>query len=206
VSIKLIPKEYTGLRPEERTWAIKIWNILKAKIFKKSLLNLYLGIVISLLIVSSLLYVGFRNYNNSLEQKKNDLQKKIEELQNKRDPELEKKIPELQKRIKFYEDFLNSRIYASNIFELLEKLTVSKVQYTGFDADFKNYKLSLNSLASDYNNLAKQLSVFENTPQIKKVEVSNIRLTENGVEFNLEIEFDKEVVMKPETGSSKSGT
>ena len=83
--IKLIPKEYAGLKPKEETWIIKIWNVLKAKIFKKSLLNLYLGIVISLLIISSLLYVGFRNYNNSLEQKKNNLQKKIEELQNKRD-------------------------------------------------------------------------------------------------------------------------
>lgn len=186
--IKLIPKEYIGQRPT-------IFGGFQLPIFRKSFINLFLGLAIGCLCLSLLSYLILTLSNHSLERKRAFLEREVKNLEATRDLDLESQVVELQKRIKIFRQFLEAHIYPSKLFTLLEELTIPQVQFTSFNADLEKGQLNLAGQTVSYSFLAKQLTVLEQDERIKKVEISNIALqSEKGVGFNLLLEFDRQIL------------
>ena len=114
------------------------------------------------------------------------------------------KAVELQKRLVLTRQLLNDHIYWTKFFSFLEKYTISEVRYTNFSMVGKD-RLVISAIGRDYKSAAKQLMVLQKAGDfIKSVkidaasaQVDTKTLTFGGVGFNIDMEFQPNVFLKP---------
>lgn len=181
--ISLIPKEY-----EERKFSFR-------NIFSK------MGFLTSILVVLSLLvYGGLSLYNKSLINQLEKIQSQIGEADKQRDIDFEKKAISLEKALNSLKIVLKSQVYWSNLFSKLEELTVPQVNLSNFNGRTEKngfVSVTLDGSAAGYTYLAKQMVSFSQEKSISDIGVSGIKLgTEGGIEFVLNINFLKDVLLK----------
>jgi hypothetical protein len=191
MDIKLIPEKYK--RTEESAGESKLPTVgfsrLSSQLTAKA--NLWLVLSLSLLIMVILACFGLWGYQNSLIKEKETLESRITKLESQRDLELEANFMELKKGIENFKKILKIHIYPSQLFKMLEELTLPQVQFTDFSADLSQAKISLKVEAINYNTLAKQIVVFGGDSRIKKIELSEVSLDAAGrAGSNLEIELE----------------
>jgi len=178
MDIKLIPDKYKkkdriGIR--SKTSAL---SSLSKQITSKNSILMVLSI--GFLIVVVLTCLGLWGYQANLIKNKTSLTERIENLQNQRNDDLENNFVELGKRIGGFEKTLENRIYFSKIFEMIEELTLSQVQFADMNIDLIENKFNLRTEASSYSVLAKQVIIFEEDSRIKSTKLSKIGLSTYG--------------------------
>lgn len=155
--------------------------------------------IVGLVILSLLVYGGLFFYAKSLTSKLNETVSKIEEINKKRDTDFEGKVVSLERALKTLKILLKDHLYWSNLFLKFEKLVVPQVSFADFSATTVkdgSVSLILQGNASSYTYLAKQMVSFSQEKLISNMEVSGITLgTEGGIEFNLNINFLKDVLI-----------
>ena len=167
------------------------------------LINLPFFIGIFLLILAILGYFYLQNnIKNSSENLKN-LEESILEKTTPEVDNLEKEISDWRQKIEDYNLLFVGHRESSNLFEFLEKITHSKVWWTDFKFDSSiPSNLRLTGVSQDFSALQQQLIILGNENFIKNVILNKISLLkEGGVEFELEISVDPEI-LKPKLSSA----
>ncbi len=142
--------------------------------------NIWLALTIGFLLLVILIYFGLTGYKSNLIEEKGNLEEKLTELTNQRDLEMETNFMELKTGIEDLRKVLENRLCSSRIFELLEEITLSQVQFTGLEADLSQAELILKAEAVDYPTMAKQVIIFEQDSRIEKVDLSEVSLETSG--------------------------
>ncbi len=159
------------------------------KAFKKAGLWLTLSIILS--VGAALVCFGLWGYKISLNNNKEELTQKLEDLQGERDLELEGNFIELKETIENFEEILSQRVYLSNVFGMLEDITLSQVKYESFTINLSDSTLDLKTEATSYESLVKQVMAFREDSRIKEIIFSEATLEKGGfvgTTFNLEFE------------------
>ena len=199
MDIKLLPKEYKSGPVVSKGFKFPSFKLPQEKInwdYLKSKKNLWLVLAIILLVLSILGALGLLGYKNSLKREKVSLEAQLQKKESERDLEFEKQAAKMGKNIKDLQKIMETHIYPSRLFKLLEELTLTKVQWTHLTVDLVENKIIPKGRAESYSVLARQIAVFENDPRLKKVETSNIVLgPSGGVDFNMVLEF-KPAILK----------
>ena len=169
-------------------------KIKKVNFFKNNFsidINQLVTLSLVLLMIIILIVFGLWGYQIYLDKNNANLNTEIEYLQSQRNLDLEVNFSNLKKGIEDFKKILEVHIYPSQIFKILEELTIPQVKFLNFNADLTKSKLILETEAVDYNTLAEQIVVFEEDWRIKNVEISEVKLDISGnVNSNLEIEID----------------
>jgi len=185
MDIKLMPEKY---KRKERPLAGLPTTLLSRLVSRANLWLILALIFLSLIILS---YFGLWGYKNSLAEETRNLEERFEELAGQRNLELEANFIELKTSIENFKKFLGNRLYSSNLFEMLEELTLPQVQFIDLNVDLSQAVLELKAETVDYQTLAKQVVAFEEDKRIKKVEFSEVNLEPSGrVNSDLEIELN----------------
>jgi len=134
--------------------------------------------------------VGLALLNQSRESQKIQLiaQNKIKEESLR--PELLDQITSLEQRLKNVRSLLAEHPFASNAFRVLEADTHPQVRYSNFSFAKDGLKVDLSGEAASYRVLARQIGIFEQDPQIQKVDFGGLSTTGEGlVGFKLTLVF-----------------
>lgn len=181
--INLIPKEYKGRRQ-------KI-----SAIFSKTG-----GVILVLLILSLILYGGLFLYEGNLRKDLDRIKQEITLLDQKRDPDIEQAIVDLDKKLGVLEELFKNHFYWSKLFNKIEELTAPQIYFSKANSDFSDeeeqVRINLSVNALNYITVARQMLVFQEDPLVEKIRLSEISLDrEGGVDFDLEINFSKEILL-----------
>ena len=180
--ISLIPKEY------------------KAGLSFKTIFSKIGTFTAVLVLLSLLIYGGLFLYNKSLNVNLEDLQNQAEELNKKRDVDFEKRVILLEKALGNLKIILKNHLYWSNLFSKLGQLTVPQASFSDFRGTIESdgsISLSLKGSVPGYTYLAKQMVSLGQEKSVSNIEVSGINLgTEGGLEFMLNINFLKDILLK----------
>lgn len=110
-------------------------------------------------------------------------------------------LTNLSNRLKSSEELLDSRLYSSKIFELLNQNTIKTVRFSKFSVDPSlvdktKLKMSVSGQAKDYASVALQSDVFSKlTNTVLEYEFSNLTLDQAGnVLFDMSATLDKNAV------------
>ncbi|PIV10426.1 MAG: hypothetical protein COS49_00575 [Candidatus Portnoybacteria bacterium CG03_land_8_20_14_0_80_41_10] len=190
MDIKIMPEKYK--RQPEITEGNKSPFIgFLSRLFSQTKFLLFLAIGFLILVI--LICFGLWGYQKSLIEEKTNLENQLAELNNKRNLELEADFMDLKNGIEDLKKILKNRLYSSQIFEMLEELTLPQVRFANLDADFSQAKLKLEIEAADYTTLAKQVFVFKEDKRIKEISLSGVELSETGrvnSAFDIKINLD----------------
>lgn len=105
-------------------------------------------------------------------------------------PELLDQIASLEQRLKNARALLASHPFASNVFSALERDTHPQVRFSNFSFGKDGLKADLSGEAASYRVLARQIGIFEQDPQIQKVDFGGLYTTGEGlVGFKLTLVF-----------------
>ncbi len=200
MDIKLMPKEYKeqvsrrGM-PSSKRGISRFGHYLNDVFFQKGGLWFYLSIL--LLVLTVMACLGLWLYRSSLKSEKEDLFKEVNSLHQQRDKEAEDNFIKLSRTIEALKGSIDDRVYASNIFDLLEELTLPNVQFTNFSADLNKSEIKVNVMVSNYKTMARQAVAFRNDERIKKVSLGEISLDTFGqaassMELRIDSSFLKE--------------
>lgn len=105
-------------------------------------------------------------------------------------PELLNQIASLQDRLKAARILLGNHTFASNVFRVLEADTHPQVRFSNFTFARDSLKADMTGEAANYRVLARQIGIFEQDPQIQKVEFGGLSSTSAGlIGFRLSLTF-----------------
>ena len=153
--------------------------------------SFWLALSLIVLMIVILTSLGLWGYQSSLTKEKETLAKQIEDLTNQRDLDLEANFIDLKQKIENLKNILQTHIYPSQVFNMLEELTLPQVQFVTLSADLSQAKLALSAETIDYQTLAKQVFVFEQDWRIEKIEVLGVKLGTSGrVSSDLDIKLN----------------
>lgn len=116
-----------------------------------------------------------------------------EQIQSKEEdarPELINQILALDQRLSNIRAILGKHVFLSNIFRLIEKGVHQEVRFSNFNLSANSRKIDLTGEAASYAALARQIALFEQDPQIERVEFGGLTLSgENLLGFKLTLTF-----------------
>ena len=187
-----MPKEYKQKPAISR--GFRLPSLAPRDDFKSLNPNLLIWLAIGLLVVIILGYLGLFFYNDSLNKEKLALEIRIGDKSSERDLELEKSLRELERGEGNLKKFEEIHIFSSKLFQMLEELTLANVLWRNFSADLSKNRIDLKGQAANYNILAEEIKTLEKDPRIKKVETSGISLGAGGVNFNMFLEFNPDLL------------
>jgi len=105
-------------------------------------------------------------------------------------PELLDQIISLEQRLKNARALLAGHPFVSNVFRVLEQDTHPQVRFSNFSFAKDGLKADLSGEAASYRVLARQIGIFEQDPQIQKVDFGGLSATSEGlVGFKLTLVF-----------------
>ena len=185
MDIKLMPKKYDQARDTGKSSVV----LSGAKFIPQKEFFVISSII--LLIVVVLISAGLWWYEYDLNKEKDNLNTKLQGLADQRDLALEANFTELKDGIDNLKKLLDNHIRSSELFVMIEELSLPQVQFVGFTSDLLESILSLDVKAASYNIFAKQVVVFEQDQRIKKVTFSEVAMDdEGGVNSSLKLELD----------------
>lgn len=107
-------------------------------------------------------------------------------------PELLAQIVALEGRLKGIRALLSRHEFSSNALRLVEADTHPQVQFSSFAFSADNLKVELGGQAASYRVLARQITFFENDPQVEAVEFGGLSAVSSGL-----IGFHLAITLKP---------
>lgn len=185
MDIKLMPKKYDHGKDAGQPTVIS----KSSKFIPKESSFVVLSVILLTIVI--LISAGLWWYEYSMDKEKQNLNAKLQELASQRDLDLEANFIELKDGIDNLKKLLDNHIRSSELFVMIEDLTLPQVQFISFDSDLLESTLSLDIRAVNYNIFAKQLVVFEQDQRIKSLIFSKVAMdNDGGVGSSLELELD----------------
>lgn len=148
------------------------------------------AIGIGLFVVVLAATIGIAVLNQSRESQKAQFiaQNKIKEESLR--PELLDQIASLEIRLKNARVLLTNHPFASNVLRVLEQDAHPQVRFSNFSFGRDGLKADMSGEAASYRVLARQIGIFEQDPQIQKVDFGGLSTTGEGlVGFKLSLVF-----------------
>lgn len=143
--------------------------------------------------VTLVAYLGLKfGYQNFVQGRIDSVNRQITALDQQALPE------EQEQYVKFYfqlvnlQNILNNHTAASRFFPLLQTNTNQLVAYNSIGVDTSGI-VNLSGAAQDFRVLAQQLKVFEEMPEVSKVEIQNASENEGRVSFQINLSLRPEV-------------
>lgn len=166
-------------------------NLGQVQIHLSRKADTWLNWVVVILVATALIALGMWGYQYTLDQEIAALKAGLVNMESQRDVELEQNFADLKTGIEVLKRLLDDRVYSSQIFVMLEELTLPQVRFTGLDADLEQATLDLHTEALDYSTLARQIYTFEEDGRVEAVSLSAIQLGDGGrVTSDILIELD----------------
>jgi len=160
--------------------------------------NISIIVLVSLIALSGGAGFGIYYYKGNLELELDGLQQETVQVNTeikKYEADLEQALI-AQKQLDNLERLLNDRLYWTNLFVELGRITIPDVFFTGFSCDLESRQVSLPAKARDYHSLARQLKAWEEEDILEFIEVSSATLeTDDGQAF---VSFDSNLLFKTE--------
>ena len=150
-------------------------------------------IFIVMLVSAGGLYL-YKNY--ILVKSKEDLSASLFKIRDSFDKNTIAELETYDKRTTVARDILSNHIVLSPLFETINKLTLSSIQYTNFEHTTNNsiFSVKMSGIAQDYKSIALQADVFNNEKEgkmFKDVIFSNLTKDKNNfVTFDLAFTVD----------------
>lgn len=196
MDIKLLPEEY-----QKKSSLVGGLGFSRLK-SAEYLIDVWVVVSLILIVAAVAVYLGLFIYRNKLIREEKDLETQIVQIEEQRDLAMEANFMQLEKGIGDLKKILENRIYPSELFRMLEELTLSKVWYDNMKVDFSEVVLDLELATDSYNTLAEQAVIFQNDSRIKKVDFSGATLEKDGyVSSSFKIDLDP-VSLRPTTTSA----
>lgn len=165
-------------------------------------------ISIFLLVLVSLVYLGFFIWHQSLNRQQDKIEAKMQEINAKIviDQDLQKEMVATNEAINSLKSLLRNHIVSSSLFKLVEDHTSIKVQWSSLNFSAPQLagvniqsgglaSLSLDGTTQTYLLVGRQLRVFEQMPEVSSVELSQLSQSEHGIDFGLKIELNPELFL-----------
>jgi len=182
--LNLIPQSPAKKDKKSRIGALML---KKAREPKKLL---YLGTIIGAIILLVIFYVIIRSYQSSLAHKLKVLDDKIVAAeQEKRSLQAKSEIGDFQTKLDLLKKLIEKHVYWTSLFDFLEGITLPKVRYISFNADISSNKLNLDGTTIGFTTLAQQMIILKRNPLVKNLTMSSLKITEEGIGFNFNIEL-----------------
>ena len=160
------------------------------------LFNKWILVSFAALAFGLIVFGGLKGYDFFLQRSIQNLEQEIKNAQSQQDTEMIQKVTELDKSINTVKDLLKNHIFSSNFFKKLEQLTLPQVQWISSTLDAQEGTADLRGKAASYSYLAKQIVSFQDAKF--EINVSNIALKKDGVEFLAHIKFDPAILQNQE--------
>lgn len=178
--ISLLPKEYAVEMPATNA-AVSAFAVIA-----------YIFIVLALAA-----WGGFYFYKSSLEEEIDGFEAQIQAspLQGKEN-EI-KKIKSAETLLNNFSRTLESHVYLSNIFNIIEDYTLKKGSLNKFSVNTKDGSAVFGGVVGSYEDFAKQLSKIKSESEtIKRADIESLKFSRSGIEFELELLLNKNVWLK----------
>ena len=104
---------------------------------------------------------------------------------------LESTIQSYKREIDEFIPYLNNHILITKFFAFLEKNTHPRIYFSQMNLKSSSANVSLSGKADSFLSLGQQLMIFNGSPVVKSVSLSNISLSEGGsIIFSLSLSLD----------------
>lgn len=154
---------------------------------------MFLGII--LFILALVILAGVFFYKNLLTRQITDLNNSLKRLEADFEPPLIQELVRTSRALAVGKELLFSHRSSSRLFKFLEDNTLESVRFSNFVFSAKDLKLVMMGEAKSYTLLAQQASIFEHSPFVKKLSLSNLSLRENGnINFAAEMILDSSII------------
>lgn len=147
------------------------------------------GIFILAAALSGGLFLYNRVFNEQIKVAEEDLESRRSEFS---DTTVNQLIS-LDKRLSSIRILISQHIFPSNVLALIEKTTHPRVSFSAFLYSADSRKIDLRGEAASYSILARQIGLFESSPNIDRVEFGGLSLGERGL-----VNFKMSIIFKPE--------
>lgn len=143
-------------------------------------------------------FINVRLYQKSKEKELKDVQNKlkttVQEIDNLK-TEKDKALV-LQKELGEIKNLLERHIYWTKLFSILERLTIDTVNYNSI-AGSNDGRVKLSAQGEGYLSVARQLLAFQETKEVKEVEIKGASKDEEGkISFKIELIFEEGVFLE----------
>lgn len=147
---------------------------------------------ISVFVITLIIYGGMRlGYRPILQNQVDDLKVKIDGFSQGLGVEQQQEIIRFYSQIANLKTLLANRAVISPIFPWLEKNTVTSVQFTKFGYSQQSHTMNLSGTTRTVRDVASQLYVFQNAPEVARVNVGQVNANDKGVwSFDMSIVFN----------------
>lgn len=101
--------------------------------------------------------------------------------------------------LKQIEKIYNNHIYWTNFLSFIEENTIDEVQIKDISAPSTSGSITITVVSDDYEDIARQVSVFQNIPEtISSVKINTINktLSDNSVSSKIILEIKKDLLLK----------
>lgn len=130
------------------------------------------------------------SYKRSIQSEIQQKKQKTEELRQEERTPLAREVMSFKRRSENLEDLLENHRDWISVFSFLERVTLPEVQYTEFSGNYGEKLLRVQGLTSSYRNLARQIYIFEDNPNVEDLVISAPHMDEGGVGFEIELKVD----------------
>lgn len=150
-----------------------------------------------LLILSLLLYGGLLFYSQQKNKVLSGVEQQIKDLDSIRESETEDAMIKTDEKINLSENIFKNHLYWSQLFSKIEGLTLPQIYFPETKISFTDNKVNIvfSGRAASYTALAQQMVSFKEEANTESVDVSGIKLNEEGkIEFYLNIIFSQKII------------
>jgi cell division protein FtsL len=156
--------------------------------------KIFLIFSIFIFLLSLLLFFYLFDSEKKLKKEISNFEEKISASKTEEIKSLEKEILRYQREISDFSKIIETHVFPSKFFQILEKNTHPKVYFSRFDFDLANSKCTLSGTAQDFYTLGQQFDIFKNNRSFQ-TKLSKISFGKEGkVDFEFEIIFQKEML------------
>lgn len=150
--------------------------------------------MISLLISTVLCYFIFGAKIYLQDQKANQLKSLISNIGTEGQKSYEKSVFDYQARINDFAKLMNEHRNYSNAFDFFERNTLPDIWFSSFNIASKTNEVKLDGEAENMGSLSRQVSIFENSEYVKKIDLLSSSVTTNSrIKFSLSVILDPKI-------------
>lgn len=153
--------------------------------------------IFSIILFGLVLFIYFGiiwGYQPFLKSQEQSLDKKINEIGGQISQQDRENFINFYSQLVNLQGLLKNHVKGSNIYNFLEKNTDQGVYYEGANLSVTEHNISLSGIARSYDNLVKQLSAFEQVPEISKVILQDSQSADKGIRFSIQLVFKPELL------------